>query len=608
MGRTSFTQFRLLIGLAVLMPALLFAAAIWHDYIDLVTTAENNARTTVAMLREHALRAIMTQEVLLRAIDRRVRGLDWDQIRSASPELSQDMQAMYRAVPDVASLSLVDGQGRIWASSAPLGPDGFIAVNHQEHWLVQRDADRGTYISRPHIGDLTKAVNLAVSRRRSTPDGRFDGTVYVAISATYFSHAWAEAIGGQPGAGVNLVRDDGELLARYPERDGSLARFPTINRPFMRRVAAQPNGGIFRSVSVIDGVHRVYAFEQIDGYPLSIGYGVSLAAVLMTWWQHVAVLGTLCILGSVGLILAMLSIQRQMRLLAGEQARRAAVEQAAIEGHRLEILGQLAAGVAHDFANIIQVMRGGAVLIEKNARDPERVTTLAHMLGEAAARGESLTRRMLDFARGTSDDGHAGGQSHSETTNLAEAISFVSHLLSRTLGAQHRVRCAIDGENLPTRVRGDRSALEAVVMNLAINARDAMPQGGEIVVQLAHDHVRDDEAPRSEGLVAHSVGLPSGQYARVAVIDAGTGMPPEVLARATEAFFTTKPRGKGTGLGLAGARAFAEGCGGAIHIDSTVGQGTTVVFWLPAVDAADNGTAPSSEPQRDGKLAQFRPD
>jgi signal transduction histidine kinase len=191
-------------------------------------------------------------------------------------------------------------------------------------------------------------------------------------------------------------------------------------------------------------------------------------------------------------------------------------------------------------------------------------------------RGDALTRRMLDFARTGNDGGHPAS-----VADPADTVAGMCELLSRTTGPDLRLRCRVEPAWLPERVRGSRAELEAAVMNLVANARDAMKDGGEIFVLVESERV----------VAPHPAGLKPGLYARVSVIDTGEGMPPEVLARAGEPFFTTKPRGKGTGLGLSAVRGFAETAGGAMRVESAPGRGTTVTLWLP--DAAATRDEPS---------------
>ena len=250
-------------------------------------------------------------------------------------------------------------------------------------------------------------------------------------------------------------------------------------------------------------------------------------------------------------------------------ARSASPDEAILELHRLELLGQLAAGVAHDFANILQAVQGVARLLERAADDPARVRSLVHMLSETARRGNLLTDRVLGFSRRH----HAGDRSDeadlNPVCNPAEVVSDVCQLLERTLESPHSLRCAVETEGLPRLIRGDYGELEAAVMNLAFNARDAMPEGGEISVRVC-----------AERVTSEAFGLTPGLYAKVSVADTGIGMSPALRERAPEPFFTTKPPGKGTGLGLASVKGFVERAGGALRIDSEQGHGTVVTLWL----------------------------
>jgi signal transduction histidine kinase len=326
---------------------------------------------------------------------------------------------------------------------------------------------------------------------------------------------------------------------------------------------------------------------KIGDYPLSLSYSVPVASLLERWMQRLLILGGICLLATVALTGTVLLAMRQARRLQAEQGRRAAAERIALEGQRLEVLGQLAAGVAHDFGNVVQAVEMGALLIERRTTD-DRIRQTAHRIGEAARQGRSLTRRMLDFAR---DDGTSNDEGGDLVLHPVDAVTSISTLLATTLGPQYRLCHEIETDGLPTLVRGDRSGLEGAIMNLAVNARDAMPNGGTIIIRLKPERIGPN------GPVTDPTGLPPGLHARISVEDTGIGMPAEVLRRASEPFFTTKPRGRGTGLGLAGARGFARGSGGGFRIESTPGVGTIVSLWLPEVEVEQPCNAPEADRQ-----------
>ncbi len=259
----------------------------------------------------------------------------------------------------------------------------------------------------------------------------------------------------------------------------------------------------------------------------------------------------------------------------GEVAAREAAQAQLAQAQRIEALGQLAGGIAHDFNNVLQAVTGGLSLIGRRADHPDTVRQLAQMATDAAARGSAITGRLLAFAR--------QGELRAQPVDCAALLHGLHEMLAHTLGGSITVRLDLPPAGLETGQAGpcllaDRGQLETVLVNLAINARDAMPDGGTLTFA-AHD----ETVPTAAG---HRAGLAAGDYVRVSAADDGTGMDAATLARAAEPFFTTKPIGKGTGLGLAMARGFAQQSGGGFAIDSAPGQGTTVMLWLPRADPA----------------------
>jgi CheY-like chemotaxis protein len=232
-----------------------------------------------------------------------------------------------------------------------------------------------------------------------------------------------------------------------------------------------------------------------------------------------------------------------------QMADRARMEGALRQAQKMEAIGQLTRGVAHDFNNLLMVIIAGLEMIERY-RNSERFDSFVAGMRSAAQRGSSLTRQLLAFARRQ--------PLKPEPVDLAHYLDEMREMLDRSLGGNIRLVIDLVPDLWPVEV--DPSELEMVVLNLAFNARDAMPEGGAITI--------------------HGENLESG-YVRLTVSDTGSGMPPEVAARAFEPFFTTKEIGKGSGLGLAQAYGFAQASGGSLQIQSEVGRGTRIVLTLP---------------------------
>jgi nitrogen-specific signal transduction histidine kinase/ActR/RegA family two-component response regulator len=249
------------------------------------------------------------------------------------------------------------------------------------------------------------------------------------------------------------------------------------------------------------------------------------------------------------------------------------------QARRIEALGQLAGGIAHDFNNVLQAVQGGASLIEKRPNDPNGVRRVARMVFEAAERGSAVTRRLLAFGR--------RADLRTEAVDASALLADMREIFTHTLGAGVGVRVEAPPQLPP--LLADKGQLETVLVNLGTNARDAMGGHGMLMLTACLDVLRKDTRLALAGT------LKAGRYIRLSVSDTGTGMTPEVLARVTEPFFTTKAQGKGTGLGLAMARGFAEQSGGGLDISTEPGRGTTVSIWLPVATGAVASIPPRAE-------------
>ncbi len=265
-------------------------------------------------------------------------------------------------------------------------------------------------------------------------------------------------------------------------------------------------------------------------------------------------------------------------------AERTRVEESLRHSQRMEALGQLAGGVAHDFNNVLQAIAGGARLIQRRPGDPETVRRLAGLVVDAADRGASVTRRLLSFAR---RDALQPGP-----VETAPLLQEMQEMLARTLGSGIIVQAGA-APGLPP-LLADRGQLETVLVNLATNARDALlgedglPRPGENRITL--------QASMADSA---TTGQRPGAYVQIEVADTGSGMDGETLLHATEPFFTTKPRSRGTGLGLSVARGFAEQSGGGLQLVSSPGGGTTARLWFPVASDMEGAAemVPASIPR-----------
>jgi len=270
-----------------------------------------------------------------------------------------------------------------------------------------------------------------------------------------------------------------------------------------------------------------------------------------------------------------------------EVTAREAAQVRAAHGERMQALGQLAGGIAHDFNNVLQAVQGAGTLIECEPDDAEGVRDWARMILEAAGRGATITRRLLAFAR--------RADLRAEAVDVRELLEGLRGILKYTLGAAIDVRLEVTRGLPPLLV--DKGQLETALVNLATNARDAMPGGGVLTLAAAAATVPENERNSAAALTP-------GRYLRLSVGDSGTGMDAATLARVTEPFFTTKPLGQGTGLGLSMAKGFAEQSGGGLGLESVPGRGTTATLWLPQAISEADASGPEETPDRVGAVAE----
>jgi PAS domain S-box-containing protein len=267
--------------------------------------------------------------------------------------------------------------------------------------------------------------------------------------------------------------------------------------------------------------------------------------------------------------------QRTADLMKEVAAREKAQEQLR-QAQKMETVGQLTGGVAHDFNNLLMAVMGNLDLLRKRLPDDPRLQRLVDGALQGAERGASLTQRLLAFAR--QQDLRA------VPVDLSGLVQGMGNLLERSLGPRVALRLDLP-EGLPP-ARIDANQLELAILNLAINARDAMPDGGSIEIKVAKHQVQNDAV------------LKPGTYLKLSVIDTGAGMTPDILKRAIEPFFSSKPLGKGTGLGLSMVHGLVVQLGGTLELSSAVGKGSTVTMVLPIATSAPEAETPAAAPQQ----------
>ena len=279
------------------------------------------------------------------------------------------------------------------------------------------------------------------------------------------------------------------------------------------------------------------------------------------FWAHVVIDP---VRSAEGELLGFAKITRDLTERKEAEQRLEQAQLAFFQSQKMDAIGKLTGGVAHDFNNLLAAVIGSLDLARRRLADGGDVTRYIDNAMKAAERGATLTQRMLSFARKQ--------ELAMEAVDLSVLVGGMAELLQRTIGAGIEVETDFPS-SLP-RVHADPQQLELALLNLAVNARDAMPEGGRITIGATTEHLAGND------------GMSTGDYVALTVADQGEGMEAETLARAMEPFFTTKGVGRGTGLGLSMVHGFAEQCGGRLVLRSEPGKGTTAAIYLPVTDIA----------------------
>ncbi|HYA06668.1 MAG TPA: ATP-binding protein [Xanthobacteraceae bacterium] len=558
---------QLLMIASLAVPAALFAYASFNDYRHVYAVADERIDRSLDVLQEQALKVFETVDRIFPEVDEVVRGMSDDQIRAAQANLTPRLQRIVGVMPQVQSIVLVGRDGRPLAASAPPAMPSGTNFADRNDFEAQAGGDVGTYLGDVHAATLPAAGAevFDISRRLQSADGAFRGVIAVAVRPAYFDDFYA-MIEQAPGNFYALVRADGVLLARYPTgrlRSRQLSPFS----PLRRAIDDGRSEGLFSVENAeMDGVRRRIGFRKLPGYPVYAVAGIDSAAIRADW---LGMVGGHLIFGlpaTLLLFFALWLVLRRTQRLHDEAQRRELAEDALRQAQRLEAIGQLTGGVAHDFNNLLMIVAGTVQRLRRHLVDKKELAGdhAAHLLdtiANATARGESLTRQLLAFSR---------RQMHQPSViDLAERLPEIKDMLSRSLRGDIDIRVVVPRR--PCAVKVDPSEFELALLNLAFNARDAMPSGGTLTITAKPVLMRDRAS--EEGL--------TGEFVAIRVADTGTGIAPEVLPRVFEPFFTTKEVGKGTGLGLSQVYGFARQSGGAASITTSVRRGTAVTLFLP---------------------------
>ncbi len=574
-GTTAADASFVLLAATIIVPAMLFAGASWLAYGDTQRQFEERLGRTLDLLYVGARATFETQQLVVSNVLSLVDDLNDSEIRQNEAKLHEQLQHLTRRLPQVEDVFILDKDGRplVAANVFPIPPN--VSAADRPYFIAHRDGAEARYVSETFRSRIKSSDIFQYSERRLRADGGFDGVVLVAIPPAYFNKLFEQAA-GVDNYTTSLVRADGELLARYPVSPGTTTRLEPGSK-FMQAIAVDRESGSYNNPKgSFDGVARTVVYRKLPDLPVYVAVGVASDAVREAWMHRMAAHLLFGLPATLALFaLALLASRRAasqgetLEKLREEQIRRATVEESLRQSQKMTAVGQLTAGIAHDFNNLLTGIGGAIEMVGRRVPQPSPdVVRFLDLARTGVSRAATLTQRMLAFARQQ--------PLQIESVDANRLVTGMSELLRRTLGETVLIETVLSGGLW--RATADPAQLEAAVLNLAINARDAMPGGGTLTIETANAHLDDAYA-------AANAEVTPGQFVMIAVSDTGTGMDQQTIARAFEPFFTTKERGQGTGLGLSMTYGYIKQIGGHLKIYSEIGHGSTVKIYLPRAHA-----------------------
>jgi two-component system, NtrC family, sensor kinase len=575
-------QWMMAASLALPLALFLFASAV--SWVSINDAADREIERSLDVVHEHALKVFETIDRSLSEIAEMIRGIPDAGIASREATLHLRLKQLVASLPQVKSAWIFDAKGHALVNSLVVpAPD--IDFSDRDYFKAHVERDIGTYIGEalkprpPYQG----AAFFGVGRRRSNEDGSFAGVIQASVLPEYFESFYAR-IGREPGSFFALGRSDGAVLARYPSVDSEFRL--DRNGPVGQKLAATPSGGLVTVRLPADGAERRLAYRQLAEYPIYISAGLETSTIRARW---IATISQHLIFGvpATALLFLLLALAlRRTRRLHEEATRREEAEEALKHGQRLEALGQLTGGVAHDFNNLLTVIRASVDLLRRPDLSEQRRQRYIDAISDTVSRASKLTSQLLAFARRQT--------LKPEMFDVGQSVQMLGEMIGTLIGAQIEIVTEVPDE--PFTVNADAGQFETAIINMAVNARDAMDGAGRLTIS-----VRNEAALPSPGAQPPS---PHG-YVAVSVTDTGVGIPQEMRDRIFEPFFTTKEVGQGTGLGLSQVFGFARQSGGEVVVASEVGKGSTFTLYLPRVagDARPQHLAVQDATPVDGGLS-----
>jgi two-component system, NtrC family, sensor kinase len=543
---------------------LLGAMDLWQSHRAARMRGEENARNLVHLLAEQTERTFQAIDLTLQGVGA---------VLTAHPDIPDNdagfrdtLTGRLRTLPYVRALFAVGPDGfLVHDTGYPATPH--VSVADRPYFKDHREnAKLGLHIGHPLRSRVDDTWLISFSRRLDRHDGSFGGVIVAAVDPRYFETFYHGLSVGEGGF-ISLLLRDGTMLARSPASEQAIGKSFAAASAAFEHLADSPHG-VYWSTSPVDGLWRVVGYKALDEAPALVLVGLTQQSVLQPWRDHAV--------SVIAAVMALLSLIGALVYLLLRNRRRDQQEQARLNRmQRLESLGRIAGGMAHDFGNTLRIALSTLKLIRPALVNDGEARSLVDDTERFLASAMNMTQRLLAFARRQ--------ELRPRVTRIDVLIAEFAPILKQAAAPRASVEFALHTDGAACRL--DPVQFEATLLNLVLNARDAMPYGGTIRITTGFT----DPPPSARGPLDKQT-----PWVRVTVSDPGVGMSPAALEQAFDPFFTTKGPGQGTGLGLSQVHGFVRQSNGEVLLESQEGRGTRVQLLFPVVphddqlDGSDN--------------------
>ncbi|HVY14284.1 MAG TPA: response regulator [Rhodopila sp.] len=566
-NRATIGILRLLAAASIAVPVLVLACGGWIAWEQKRQEAFDETTHLLQLVTDSSAKLFDSQLLALEQTKLLLRDATDADVRANEERLHDNLSFTRHYLPFLRDLFVVDRNGvpLVTASRYPAPKTPLI---ERDYFRYFRDGHGGRFIGERAERYVNGEPFIPMAIARPSLDGSFNGIIACSLNPNYIKQYFQQLLSmysDTEGRSIALRRNDGQLLVRSGDLTQQQEHAERLSAVFITDRTQAVTG---YQISNVLGGNRIVAWARLPSLGMVAWTSISLDGVMHAWLRSMIPYAVLCVASALSLLaLSGVALRRTEASIVAEQhaaaerERREQAEEAVRQSQKMEALGKLTGGVAHDFNNLLAVIQGNAELAK--SRNPDKAARMLDNIVHAAQRGATLTRQLLSFSRGQA----LAPRPIDPRVELPRVIA----MLRPSLRGNIQVDVTIDDDVWPLEL--DPGEWEIALLNIAVNARDAMPNGGRLSVTARNVRLSRGEVPAAPEL--------SGAFVRLTLRDTGSGIPPDIAARAFEPFFTTKDVGRGTGLGLSQVYGFARQAGGAAMIGPAPEGGTAVTLLLP---------------------------